>query len=129
HLYRGANNLAGEIADWPCADGLTRSAQSTSRLEEVVSLQAIKKGDIAGAANVLATVLLQLNLAFNPAKIILAGAMTTFGEDFLNLVQDNLKSMSNSSGVPHVFNSQLGDFNGAIGAAALAVHHWKPARK
>ncbi|MDB6028761.1 MAG: family transcriptional regulator [Verrucomicrobiales bacterium] len=129
HLYRGANNLAGEIADWPCPESPASSGQSITRLEEAVSLRALKKGDIAGAANVLATVLLQLNLAFNPAKIILAGAMTTFGEDFLNLIQENLKSLADSSEVPKVVNSQLGDFNGAIGAAALAVHHWKPARK
>jgi len=89
----------------------------------------LKNGDVKNAARALASVLLQLNLAFNPAKIILAGAMTTFGGDFLKLVQENLKTLSDASEIPVVINSALGDFNGALGAAALAVHHWKPARK
>jgi N-acetylglucosamine repressor len=128
HLYRGVNNLAGEIADWPCPDS-SSGKHSMLRLEDVVSLRAIKKGDTEAAAEVLATVLLQLNLAFNPAKIILAGAMTTFGGEFLKLIQDHLKTISGSSEAPQVVNSQLGDFNGALGAAALAVHNWKPACK
>lgn len=28
-----------------------------------------------------------------------------------------------------VANSTMGEFNGALGAAALAVHEWKPARE
>jgi hypothetical protein len=30
--------------------------------------------------------------------------------------------------LPVVVNSELGEFNGAVGAAALALHEWKPKR-
>jgi predicted NBD/HSP70 family sugar kinase len=68
----------------------------------------------------------QLNCAFNPEKIILAGALTVFGEVFLRRLRQSLKTFAPPSGAPLVVNSQLGPFNGAIGAAALAVHEWKP---
>ena len=128
HLYRGTRNLAGEIADWPCPVS-NGGKESFVRLEDLVSFRALKNGDLKEAAKVLASVLLQLNLAFNPAKIVLAGAMTNFGGDFVNLVQENLKAFSKTAQIPVVVSSALGDFNGALGAAALAVHHWKPARK
>ncbi len=127
HLYRGSRNLAGEIADWPCPD--VGSGKDMKRLEDIVSSRALKNSDLKQAAAVFATVLMQLNLAFNPAKIILAGAMTSLGPDFLNLVQQNMQQVANSSILPLVISSRLGDFNGALGAAALAVHHWKPVRK
>ena len=41
-------------------------------------------------------------------------------------LEQALKAYAPPSGVPVVVNSQLGPFNGAIGAAALAVHEWKP---
>jgi hypothetical protein len=31
--------------------------------------------------------------------------------------------------MPSLVVSDLGEFNGALGAAALAVHEWKPAAK
>jgi len=71
-------------------------------------------------------VLNQLNCAFNPEKIILAGAFTAFGDLFLRRVQKGLNTFAPASGAPLVVNTQLGPFNGAIGAAALAVHEWKP---
>ena len=71
-------------------------------------------------------VLNQLNCAFNPEKIILAGAFTAFGERFLQPLEQSLNAFAPPCGAPIVVNSQLGSFNGAIGAAALAVHEWKP---
>ena len=68
----------------------------------------------------------QLNCAFNPQKIILAGAFTAFGDVFLRRLQQSLNTFAPPSGAPLVVNTQLGPFNGAIGAAALAVHEWKP---
>jgi N-acetylglucosamine repressor len=71
-------------------------------------------------------VLNQLSCAFNPEKIILAGAITVFGELFRQRLEQTLQAYAPPAGVPLVVNSQLGQFNGAIGAAALAVHEWKP---
>jgi N-acetylglucosamine repressor len=68
----------------------------------------------------------QLNCGFNPERIILAGAITIFGDVFLHRLEQSLKSFAPPGGPPVVVNSHLGPFNGAIGAAALAVHQWKP---
>ncbi len=95
-------------------------------------LQAAEAGDKAvlgildRAAQTFGLALNQLNCAFNPEKIILAGVFTTFGDVFLRRLNQNLKAFAPDSGVPPVVNSKLGDFNGALGAAALAVHEWKP---
>lgn len=124
HLYRGANNIAGEIADWPCA-----TDKGFARLEDIVSLRTIKNGDLEDAARTFAEVLIQLNFAFDPARIILAGAITSLGDDFLRRLQQHIGEFSNSPDSLKIVHSTLGDFNGALGAAALAVHQWKPVRK
>lgn len=169
-VYRGADNRAGEIGDWPCVttsangSGQTPANKVSTRLEEIASLQSLRnrlaspsrapkldpqgmpKADaplevllqaaLAGdkvvlgfldrVAQVFGLVLNQLNCAFNPGKIILAGAFTVFGEIFLKRLEQNLNTFAPPGGAPRVANSQLGPFNGAIGAAALAVHEWKP---
>jgi glucokinase len=168
-VYRGADNRAGEIGDWPCASadangaGSSPSIKAFTRLEELASVQALlnrlaihavtgpnsngapraqaplealAQAALAGDEAVLALLdrvahafglaLNQLNCAFNPEKIILAGAFTVFGDIFLRRLEESLKRFAPPSGVPVVVNSQLGPFNGAIGAAALAVHEWKP---
>jgi N-acetylglucosamine repressor len=95
-------------------------------------LEAARKGDktvlevLDRAALAFGLALNQLNCAFNPEKIILAGVLTVFGDLFLQRLEKSLKSFAPSSGTPQVVNSNLGNFNGALGAAALAVHEWKP---
>jgi glucokinase len=95
-------------------------------------LQAAQEGDpevlaiLDRAAEAFGLALNQLQCAFNPEKIILAGVFTVFESLFLNRLQECLKKFATPSGVPVVVNSTLGEFNGALGAAALAVHEWKP---
>jgi glucokinase len=95
-------------------------------------LEAAKAGDKAvlgildRAALTFGLALNQLNCAFNPEKIILAGVLTVFGDLFLQRLVKSLKTFAPPSGIPQVVNSNLGSFNGALGAAALAVHEWKP---
>ena len=95
-------------------------------------LQAALAGDkvvlgfLDRVADTFGLALNQLNSAFNPEKIILAGAFTVFGEVFRKRLQQRLEAYAPPGGVPLVFNSQLGPFNGALGAAALAVHEWRP---
>jgi glucokinase len=95
-------------------------------------IDAAKAGDQAvleildQAALTLGLALNQLNCAFNPEKIILAGVLTTFGDLFLQRLEKSLRTYSPSPGIPQVVNSNLGTFNGALGAAALAVHEWRP---
>jgi predicted NBD/HSP70 family sugar kinase len=99
-----------------------------SRLEDLVSQKTIRNGNLEEAARTFAIVLSQLHFAFNPAKIILAGVITTMGESFLRELREQIAQFSPSPETVNLVNSTLGDFNGALGAAALAVHQWKPAR-
>jgi len=157
-VYHGSNNRAGEIGDWPCADGVAGAALST--LEEIASLRglqaalasngaaqvaaegaefgvpqllkAAQEGDetvrslMDRVARTLGLVISQLNRAFNPGKIILAGALPAFGGAFLNRLGECFREASRSADLPPLAVSDLGEFNGAIGAAALAVHQWQP---
>jgi predicted NBD/HSP70 family sugar kinase len=94
-------------------------------------LAGVQEGDreiitlLEGAAETLALVITQLNTAFNPEKFILAGVFTALGNYFLERLQHYFRHFAPADS-PRVINSELGDFNGALGAAALAVHQWKP---
>jgi glucokinase len=77
--------------------------------------------EIAGR---LGLMLSQLASVFDPEKIILAGALPMFGESFLKWIEKTLREYLSKT--PEVAYSALGEFNGALGAAALAVHEWKP---
>jgi N-acetylglucosamine repressor len=98
-------------------------------------VRAAREGDklvldiLERVARALGLVLSQLSLAFDPEKIILAGVFTAFGDLFLQRLEENLARFAPPAGRPRVVNSALGDFNGALGAAALAVHQWKPATR
>lgn len=166
-IFRGANNQAGEIRDWPCplvpaSNGGALRAPPFATLEEIASFQAVRqelarqerRGEallntrgsdavlgylLAGiqgkdkailrmlevVAETLALLTTQLNTAFNPEKFILAGVFTSLGDAFLHRVHHHLKRFAPNA-PPRLVSSELGDFNGALGAAALAVHQWKP---
>src|SRR5262249_5926041 len=161
-VYRGADNRAGEIGDWPYAaaedNGYTKlpADQAFVRLEEIASLQSLRErlagspgrrpgksevdapleallnaatagdkvvlGFLDRVARTFGLVLNQLNCAFRPEKIILAGAFAAFGKRFHGALQRSLSGYCPPGSAPPVVNSLLGPFNGAIGAAALAVH-------
>lgn len=82
-----------------------------------------------GAAQTFALAINQLSCAFNPEVVILAGVFSAFGDLFLDRLNSQLTTFAPLSGPPKVVNSTLGTFNGALGAAALAVHEWKPLAK
>jgi glucokinase len=95
-------------------------------LEAAKAVDKTVLGILDRAAQTFGLALNQLNCAFNPEKIILAGVLTSFGDLFLRRLEKSLETFSPPSGLPPVVNSNLGSFNGALGAAALAVHEWKP---
>jgi N-acetylglucosamine repressor len=113
-----------------------RTTDGSATPQADLSLESLLQAAMTGDKHMLAfldrvalafgLVLTQLNCAFNPQKIILAGVFTVFGDIFLRRLEASLKTFAPPSGAPLVVNSQLGPFNGAIGAAALAVHEWKP---
>ncbi len=87
-------------------------------------------GILGRVAQTLGWVVCQLNVAFNPQKIILAGPLVTLGEAFLGPFQRSINGFCAElhQEAPIVAGSELGSFNGALGAAALALHEWKPKR-
>jgi predicted NBD/HSP70 family sugar kinase len=157
HIYHGSNNLAGEVGDWPCVANDQKHPDGFATLEEIASLRGIQaslagESSLAGGefnisqlqktaqegnknvealldrlARTLGLVLSQLNCAFNPGKIILAGVFPAFGNVFLEKLREHFRAASRAQELPRLVISDLGEFNGAIGAAALAVHEWKPA--
>ena len=59
---------------------------------------------------------------------ILAGPLTLLGEIMLQPLRECAQELLRESGadVPAIVNSTMGEYSGALGAAALAVHEWKP---
>ena len=70
----------------------------------------------------------QINELFNPEKIIFAGPLADSGDLFITTVRETARELG-GAGCDHIIvNSTLGQYNGAVGAAALALHQWKPQR-
>jgi hypothetical protein len=67
---------------------------------------------------------------FLPSRVILAGPLTLLGDSLLEPLRASVKEVlcDYEADIPVILNSTMGEFNGALGAAALAVHQWKPAR-
>ena len=84
---------------------------------------------VSEAAKCLGWAISHLLLAIDPAKIMLAGPLTTLGEHFLQPLRAATDSLTppESKRTAEIVNSTMGEFIGALGAAALAVHEWKPA--
>jgi glucokinase len=101
-------------------------------LEDI--LQALQQRDplamfvIDEVARSLGWGIAQLSLVIDPQKIILAGPLTMLGDAILVPVRARIKSLLDLSGsrMPEVVGSAMGEFSGALGAAALALHEWQP---
>jgi N-acetylglucosamine repressor len=150
-LYAGSNGGAGEIGSWPNPVSVGPSAQTleeaaslraileaassaTGRRMEITSLKAaIQLGDprvqrvLEQAATVHAAICRQLQLLFDPERIIVVGPLAEFGSAVLSPI---LAEANRRNPLPPVVvvNSTFGEFGGALGAAALALHRWKPQR-
>lgn len=82
------------------------------------------------AAEILGWAVADLALVLNPSRIILAGPLTVLGDTLLSPLRARAEQILGATGaaVPSIVNSTMGEYSGALGAAALAVHEWKPAR-
>ena len=80
------------------------------------------------AAETLGWAVSELSFALNPSRVILAGPLTLLGEIMLQPLRECAQELLRESGadVPAIVNSTMGEYSGALGAAALAVHEWKP---
>jgi N-acetylglucosamine repressor len=85
---------------------------------------------VENVAQTLGWVVCQIDAVFNPQKVILAGSLVALGDALLKPLRKAVELFSSElqQEPPLVVNSQLGEFNGALGAAALALHEWKPKR-
>lgn len=97
-------------------------------------VQAIQQGDrmtiavVEETARVLGEAVADLSFALNPSKIILSGLVTLLGDVFCKRVNETVNSKLAPLGLStEVVNSTMGEFCGALGAAALALHEWTPA--
>lgn len=154
-LLRGSRNQAGEIGHWRCPSSdasplehvaslsaILRQAQRAIEAGEKTCLasvkgelrfddvvQAVREGDalavslIESAARLHGWVAHELRVLFDPQLIVFAGPLTELGETFLATVR---AVAGDSDG--RIVASTLGKYNGALGAAALALHQWKPKR-
>jgi N-acetylglucosamine repressor len=111
-----------------------KSNRATVTLEEM--LEAARDGDLVvrqvleRTGRVLGRTISQINLLFNPEQVIIAGPLAALGNVFLARIQEVVEDLTPAlhAQTPRIVASQLGEFGGALGAAAMAVHQWKPAR-
>ena len=117
-------------------DGPSMLRKKGESIEFADVLESARLGDemvgdvLKQIARTLGWVVCQINVILNPQKIILAGPLVGLGEAFFGPLQKSIRETSAAlhQEAPIVAGSKLGDFNGALGAAALALHEWKPKR-
>jgi glucokinase len=102
-------------------DDMLRALQQHDRTTTLV---------VSEAAKCLGWAIGHLSLVIDPQKIILAGPLTLLGDAMLRPLRETTESIVklSDSRMPEIVNSTMGEFSGALGAAALALHEWKPAR-
>ncbi|MDO8539160.1 MAG: ROK family transcriptional regulator [Opitutaceae bacterium] len=113
---------------------LLRGSPNPIPIEDIV--RAVQQRDplallvVNEVAKCLGWAISQLLLAVDPVKIMLAGPLTTLGDHLLQPLRAVIDSAIPSEPRPtaEIINSTMGEFIGALGAAALAVHEWRPAR-
>ena len=113
---------------------ILRGSTNPIPIEDIV--RAVQQRDslalsvVGQAARCLGWAISQLLLMVDPQKVVLAGPLTMLGENLLQplrAVTDSL-TPAESARTAEIVNSTMGEFIGALGAAALAVHEWKPMR-
>ncbi|MCC9606171.1 ROK family protein [Blastopirellula sp. JC732] len=85
---------------------------------------------LESAAGVVGRVIAQISLLLNPEKVIVAGPLAKLTDAFLEPIRQVVYPLSNTkhARAPQIVASEFGMHGGALGAAALAVHQWKPSR-
>lgn len=116
----------------------TRQKTVLSRVNGEVTpddlFEAVQAGDayalalVDSVAWVLGWVTAQLCALLDPQKVILTGRLIELGETLLKPVRMAAAEWSGSRLTAEITGSALGNYNGALGAAALALHQWKPKR-
>jgi glucokinase len=117
--------------------GQTSALRNTPRkLTTARICQAYEGGDrlthrvVTAAAGSLGWAIAHLSFCLAPERVILAGPLATLGEGLLQPIRGVAAECFADAGIepPPIALSTLGPFSGALGAAALCVHQWGPAR-
>lgn len=118
-ISRGKKTVLSKIKEPLTVADLVSACQQRDALAVCVT------GEAAGA---LGWAIGQLSLAVDPAKVVLSGPLTALGEMFLAPLRARVDRILRRSGArsPEIVNSTMGEFSGALGAAALALHEWSP---
>jgi glucokinase len=80
------------------------------------------------AAEILGRTICQMSLLLNPEAVIVAGPLAELGDLFLEPMRQTAARYTPAlhARTPRIVASQLGQYSGALGAAAQAVHQWEP---
>lgn len=113
---------------------LLKPKRTVYSLEEILS--GLQQRDklvtrlIDEVARCLGWAVAHLAMVADPSKIIIAGPLTLFGDFLLTPLRAAMSAIldPSDSKMPELIHSTMGEFSGALGAAALAVHQWKPSR-
>lgn len=153
-LYRGSDNVAGEIGSWPCIDPQTGESKTLEDIASIPSLlrrlesslddgetclstliEEVESGNphalsaLEVAAKVLGGVIAQIHLLVNSERVIIAGPLASMQDSFLTPLRESVAQHLRGfeATQPAIHASQFDAFIGALGAAACAVHDWQPA--
>ncbi len=116
-LSRGRKSLLGKAGDMPTAGDLVAAANEGDELAVRV---------IQNAARIHGWIVHQLSLLLDPERIFIAGPLIET-RGYLDSVRAAAVETGSGEVAPLIVPSTLGRFGGALGAAALAFHHWTPA--
>lgn len=91
---------------------------------------ALARTHLNAAANALGWLAGQITALLDPGKIIFSGSFMQLGKPFLDEIRSAISEHVHlrHGQCPEITASELGEFNGALGAAAQVVYHWTPDR-
>ena len=118
-LARGKKSLLGRPGDTPTFSDLVSAANDNDELASEV---------VQNAARIHGWVVHQLALLLDPERIFIAGPLIEV-RNYLEAVRTAAVETGGVGLGPRIVPSTLGRFGGALGAAALAFHHWTPAAR
>ncbi|HVU33235.1 MAG TPA: ROK family protein [Opitutaceae bacterium] len=153
-LLCGAQGGAGEVGLWPAPDAPATDGNRERTLETTSSLGAIlqaaseaagkpvdfdqfraqaESGDrtvlaiLKQAAEQHAVAIYQLHVLFDPERIIVVGPLAELGALYLAPLKSSVRRRCHRA-PPELVASSFGQYGGALGAAAFALHEWLPSR-
>ncbi len=117
-LSEGRKSMLGLPGDTPSAAALVAAAEAGDELAGELLEQ---------AARTHGWIVHQLATLLDPELLVVAGPLAE-SDKYLQKVQQAAAELSAAPLETRIVRSTLGEFAGALGAAALAFHHWKPRR-